>query len=136
MTTTTTLADAVTAAFLAGDTEALLALCADDLLVELVVPQWRFQITGHEATRQGLVEGEFLPGRNVTWHQRTDLADGMLLELESNAPMHGEPHRWFELNKFRFADGQIVEIVQYCSGFQDAATAARNDAEAPLVRHR
>jgi hypothetical protein len=60
----------------------------------------------------------------------------MLLELESTAPMHGEPHLWFELNKFRFADGQIVEIVQYCSGFQDAATQARNDAEAPLVRHR
>jgi hypothetical protein len=50
--------------------------------------------------------------------------------------MHGEPHRWFELNKFRFADGKVVEIVQYCSGFQDPATIARNDAEAPLVRHR
>ena len=135
-TTITSLADAVTAAFLAGDTDTTIGLCAEDVLIELVVPQWRFQISGHEAARQGLVEGEFLSGREVRWHERTDLADGLLLELECVAPMNGEPHRWFELNRFRFAGGKVAEIVQYCSGYQDAATIARNDAEAPLVRHR
>jgi hypothetical protein len=134
--TTTTLADAVTNAYLAGNADALADLCIDDVLVEVVVPQWRFQIAGRESAREGLAHEEFVPGREVVWHQRTAIEDGLLLEVESVAPMHGEPHRWLEMNRFRFADGRIVEIVQYCSGFMDAATQARNAAEAPLVRHR
>lgn len=135
-TTATSLADAVTTAYLAADTDGFLDLCADDVLVELVVPQWRFQITGRDPVRQGLAEGEFLPGRQVLWHRRTDLPDGVLLEVHCTAPMHGETHRWFELNTMRFAGGKVAEVVQYCSGFQDPATIARNDAEAPLVRTR
>ena len=134
--TTTALADAVTTAYLAGDADALADLCADDVLVEVVVPQWRFQIAGRESARAGLAQEEFVPGREVVRHLRTATEDGLLLEVETTAPMHGEPHRWYELNHFRFADGQVTEIVQYCSGFQDAATQARNAAEAPLVRNR
>lgn len=136
ITTTTSLADAVTAAFLRGDADTIADLCADDVLVDLVVPQWHFQLSGREATREALGQEEFLPGREVRWHQRTELPDGLLLEVEAVAPMHGETHRWFDINKFRFDAGQIVEFVQYCSGYQDAATIARNEAEAPLVRQR
>lgn len=136
VTTTTSLADAVTTALLAGDADTIADLCAEDVLTELIVPQWRFQLGDRESIRHALAHEEFLPGREVVWHQRTDFADGVLLELETTAPMQGESHRWFALTKFRFAGGQIVEIVQYCSGLQDAATQARNTAEAPFVRHR
>lgn len=133
---TTTVADAAVAAYLAGDADALADLCAEDILVEVVVPQWRFQIQGRESAREGLKNEEFMPGREVVWHRQTATADGVLLELETIAPMHGESHRFFELNQIRISGDQVVELVQYCSGFQDQATQARNAAEAPLVRHR
>jgi hypothetical protein len=133
---TTTVTDRVVDAYLGGDADALADLCAPDVLVDLVLPQWRFQMTGRETLRSGVAQEEFLPGRRVAWHHRTDTADGVLLELETWAPMEGEDRKWLELNKFRVADGQVVELVQYCSGIWDAATIARQAVEAPMVRER
>ena len=136
ITTITTVTDRVVDAYLAGDGDALADACAEDVLVDVIVPTWRFQITGRETVRQGLGEEEFPPGRRVAWHQRTDTTAGVLLEIEVWAPIDGEERKWHELNHFRIADGQIVELVQYCSGIWDAATIARQQAEAPMVRPR
>jgi hypothetical protein len=130
-----TVADRVVETFIEGDADALVDLCADDVLVDLVVPQWRFQIEGREMLRGGIAE-EFLPGRRVTWHRRTDTADGVLLELETWAPIDGEQRKWLAMNQFRIVDGVVVEIMQYCSGHWDAATIARQAVEAPMVRER
>lgn len=136
MTTVTTVADQVVDAFVTGDANALADLCAEDLLVDIVVPTWRFQVAGRETLRHVAAQEEFLPGRRVAWHQRTDTAAGVLLEIESWAPIDGEDRKWHELNHFRIEGGRVVELVQYCSGIWDAATIKRQLAEAPMVRAR
>jgi hypothetical protein len=131
-----TVADRVVEAFVDGDAEALADLCAEDVLVDLVVPQWRFQMQGREVLREGIASEEFLDGRRVTWHKRTDTADGVLLVVETWAPIDGEQRKWLAMNQFRIVDGVVVEIVQYCSGHWDAETIARQAVEAPMVRER
>jgi hypothetical protein len=131
-----TVADRVVTAFVNGDADALADLCAEDVLVDLVVPHWRFQIAGREQVREAVGAEEFMPGRRVAWHKRTDTATGVLLELESYAPMDGEERKWLEMNQFRIVGDQVVELVQYCSGIWDAATIARQAVEAPMVRER
>ena len=134
--TTTTLADEIVTAYLTGDADALADICSDDVLLDVVVPTWRFQVAGRETLRQGLAHEEFLPGRRVAWHQRTETAAGVLLEVEAWAPIDGEERKWHALNHFRISEGRLVEIVQYCSGIWDAATIDRQRAEAPMVRPR
>jgi hypothetical protein len=136
MTATTTITDRIVDAYLSGDADALADACADHVLVDVIVPAWQFQVTGRDAVRYGLAEEEFLPGRRIAWHQRTDTASGVLLEVEAWAPIDGEDRKWHQLNHFRIADGQIVELVQYCSGIWDAATITRQRTEAPMVRPR
>jgi hypothetical protein len=134
--TTTTLTDRLADAYLAGDADALADACAEDVLVELVVPHWRFQVAGRETLRTLIAREEFVPGRRVTWHRRTETADGLLLEVETHAPIEGQDRLWLAMNQFRVVDGQVVEMVQYCSGIWDEATIARQAAEAPMVRPR
>lgn len=136
MTATTAITDRVVDAYLAGDVDTLAVACAEDVLVEVIVATWQFQISGRESIRHGLAQQDFSPGRRVLWQQRTGAAAGVLLEVEAWAPIHGEQRKWHVLNHFRIADGQIVELVQYCSGIWDAATIARQQAEAPTVRPR
>jgi hypothetical protein len=133
---TLTVTDELTDAYLSGAADRLAGLCADDVLVELVVPHWRFQVEGRETFRTLVANEEFLPTRRVTWHRRTDTADGLLLELESRATIEGEDRLWLSLNQFRIVGGQVVEMVQYCSGIWDEATIARQAVEAPMVRPR
>ena len=136
MTPVTTVTDQIVDAFLAGDADTLADACAEDVLLDIVVGTWRFQLAGRETIRHGLAHEEFLPGRRVAWHQRTDTDAGVLLEVETWAPIDGEDRKWHALNHFRIADGQVVELVQYCSGIWDAATIARQQVEAPMVRPR
>lgn len=132
----TTMADQVADAFLDGDSTRLVALYRPDALVEVVVPTWRFQLQGREALRQVLDEEEFLPGRRVAWWRRTATEDGLVLELESRAPVHGEERMWLSLHQFRFAPDGVAEQVTYCSGIWSADTIARHAVEAPMLRQR
>jgi hypothetical protein len=129
-------ADRVCDAFLAGDIDGLLECYAPDALVDAIVPQWRFQLQGHEAIREALAAGELIPGRRVTHSHRTLTDDGVLLEVEAWAPIDGEEQMWRGLHHIRIVDGLVTEHIGYCSGFWDAATIARQAVEAPMVRAR
>ena len=120
-------------AFLNGDAAGVVAACAAGVVVDVNIPTWRFQLQGRDALRRLLESEEFLPGRSVaTWRSATT-DDGLLLELETHAPIHGEERLWRELVWFRGAPGAITEVTVFCSGIWDAATIARQAAEAPMV---
>jgi hypothetical protein len=138
MTTTMTapLVDRIADAFIAGDVEALVALYRSDALVDAVIPYWRFQLQGADALREVLVAEEFLPGRRVTRSHRTATEHGLLLEIETWAPIDGADRMWLSMHQFRIADDAIAEHVVYCSGVWDPATIARHAVEAPMVRPR
>jgi len=125
--------DAAVDAFLRGAVDDLLAACAADVLLDVNVPAWRVQLRGHDALRHVLAEQEFLPGRTVTQWRATPTGDGQLLELETHAPVHGEPHLWRQIMWFRRSGDEVGEVVVYCTGHWDPATVARHAAEAPMV---
>jgi hypothetical protein len=98
------------------------------------VPQWRFQVQGRDAAREVIVEEEFLPGRHATQVATTRTDNGLLVEIECRADMHGEEHLWRSMHQLVVEGPLITEHVAYCSGIWDAATIARQQLEAPMVR--
>ena len=129
-------ADAFADAFVAGDADGVARVLADDALLDAVVPTWRFQLQGRDAIRDLLAEEEFVPGRRVAVAHRTPTADGVLVEIETWAPSHGEERMWREILHVRVDGDAVTELVVYCSGIWDAATIARQAVEAPMVRAR
>ena len=127
--------DAVVAAVLAGDTDRYVELCAPDVLLDLVVPFWRFQLVGHSSIRESL-KGEFLPGRRVTEQHVTRTTDGVLLDLEAEGLEDGRPVKWWTMHHVRIDGDLVVEHIAHCSGMLDEEQAKRQAAEAPMVRPR
>jgi hypothetical protein len=125
--------DPVVDAFVRGDAAAVAAQCAPDVLLDANVPTWRYQLQGRSALRSQLDEAEFVPGREVVSWRSASSDDGVLLEIESAAPVHGERHQWRQLCWFRGVSGAWAEVVIYCTGIWDAPTVARQAAEAPMV---
>jgi hypothetical protein len=123
----------VVAAFLRGDSDEFVAECAPDVLLDANVPTWRYQLKGREGVRHVLAEEEFLAGRTVATWRSVPTADGLLLEHETHAPMHGERRMWRAVLLFRGAPGAWSEIVLYCTGIWDSETIARHAVEAPMV---
>ena len=129
----TTAIDPAVDALLRGALDELLAECAEDVLLDVNVPTWRFQLRGREAMRQVFAEQELVPGRTVAAWRATATGDGQLLELETHAPLHGQDCRWRQLVWLRRRDGRVAEVVVFCTGIWDPATIARHAAEAPMV---
>jgi hypothetical protein len=127
--------DAVLNAYCAGDTDRYLALCASDVLLELVVPTWRFQVVGHEALRETL-KGEFLDQRQITELHVTRTADGVLIDAEAKGVANGAALTWWALHHVRIDGGLIVEHIAHCSGMLDEHQLGRQANEAPMVRSR
>ena len=133
MASAATATEPVVAAFLRGATDEVVAACTPDVLVDINVPTWRFQLQGRDALHHILTEEEFPPGRTVGSWRSTPTADGHLLEVESHAPIAGEDRQWRELVWFRHTGEAVSEVTVFCSGVWDAATIARHAAEAPMV---
>ena len=124
--------DPVVDAFLRGSAEEFVAQCSPDVLLDANVPTWRYQLKGREGLAHLLAE-EFVPGRAVTGWRSVPTSDGLLLEVETHAPVDGEQRRWRSLYWLRGPSGAWSEVVVYCTGVWDAATIARQAVEAPMV---
>lgn len=122
------------AALLHGDRAAMAALYAPDALLDVNVPQWRFQLTGPAGIDALLDEELGAPGRQCTALRRTDTADGVLVETAVRFRAADGERYWRDQHHFVFDGGLVVEHVVYCTGIWDAATQARHAAEVELVR--
>jgi predicted metal-dependent enzyme (double-stranded beta helix superfamily) len=107
----------------------------DDVLADVNVPSWRFQLTGRAAVEEVIDRDEFgLPDQRLRSFRALPTADGCLVEVEVRARRGDDTVQWRALHVLRMRDGKVAEHVTYCSGHQDAATIAAQDAEAPMVR--
>ena len=130
---TQTLEQQIAAHTLAGDAAGLAALYAADALVDINVPQWRYQVTG--AAVEPILREDFdATDRRVTASRVTKFGGGVTVETESRASEHGQTQMWREIHLFRTRDGRIVEHTIYCTGVWDAETIARQATEASMVR--
>jgi len=107
---------------------------APDVLLDMNLPTWRFQLQGREAVTKYFEEQ--LPGADLRCtHARVDrIADGVVVESEIRFDGDGGEYLWRAIDVFRFDGDQITEHVEYCSGCWDPATVERHGREAPMVR--
>jgi hypothetical protein len=120
-------------AYRAADADAVVALCRPDVLVDVNVPRWRFQVEGREALRELLAHEEFQPGFRLARWRASPTADGAVIETEGRFSAGGEERMAREVHILRVTDA-IAEHTLYCTGIWDAATIARQALEAPMVR--
>ena len=129
------LADRITSSLRAFDFEGLADLYRADALLDVSVPQWRFQLQGRDAIRLWLREelDEVGGAGEVAAWRATPFSDGLVVEWEVRFTRDGEQHLWREVHLFHTDGEAITEHVNYCTGIWDAATIARQVAEAPMV---
>lgn len=131
-----TITEHITARLTALDFDGLAELYRPDALLDVSVPQWRYQLQGREAIRQALAE-ELAPlvgSARVTRQRATRTDDGVVVELEVRFVQDDEERQWREVHLFHTDGVAITEHLNYCTGVWDAATIARQAVEAPMVR--
>lgn len=119
----------------AGDTEGLADLYAPDAVLDMNLPQWRFQLQGPKAITAQL-KGYFDRGpiRVESWKERTG-DFGTVVEEASWWEVEPEELYYRQVHIFGIdADGRISQHVVYCPGEWDKATVEKQKAEAPMIR--
>ncbi len=135
-TTAPTIAERIAARLHALDYDGLAELYRPDAVVDVSVPQWRYQLQGRPAIRQLLREERRYVesgGRVSSWRV-TPTGDGLVAEVEVRFIQEGEERQWREVHLFHTDGEAITEHANYCTGIWDAATIARHAVEATMVR--
>ncbi len=134
-TTSATLTERIAALLRAGDYESLSALYRPDAVLDVNVPQWRYQLQGPEAILRLFREEELSrEGWRVATWRCTTTDDGLVAETEVHFREEGEERMWRDVHLVHTDGEKIADHVVYCTGIWDAATIARQAVEAPMVR--
>jgi predicted SnoaL-like aldol condensation-catalyzing enzyme len=132
---TLTIVDSLVAAMRDADWEALAETYAPDVLLDMNLPTWRFQLQGRDAVAQYLIEQtKGLTNLHTTQHRvfRTD--DGVIIEEEMRFDGGDGEYLWRAVDIFRIDGDSVVEHTQYCTGCWPPDQVARQADEAPMVR--
>jgi ketosteroid isomerase-like protein len=132
---TTTVADRIVDAMRAADWEAIAATYAPDVLLDVNLPTWRFQLQGREAAGRYFVEQTAgLANLHLTSLQVQPTRDGVIVEEEMRFDGDDGEYLWRAVDLFRIDADTVVEHVQYCTGCWTPEQLARQAHEAPMVR--
>lgn len=134
-TETTTIADRLVSAVRDADWDAVTSTYAPDVLLDMNLPMWRFQVQGREAATQYFVEqiARFTNLR-TTQHRVHRSADTLVIEEEMRFDGDGGEHLWRAVDIFRLDGDTVAEHTQYCTGCWTPDVIERQGAEAPMVR--
>jgi len=104
---------------------------AADVILDMNVPAWRFQVQGVAALR----ESRLVAGGVWDVHQGpvTLTADGFVVETSYDSVEAGVPMYTRSVNLVTVHDGRIARVVHYCTGPWDPATRDRQAREAPML---
>ena len=129
------LAEAMLAAYRGRRFAPLREHYAEDVLVDVNVPSWRFQVVGRSALEELFNRDELgLPELRLRAFRAVPTVDGCSVEVEVRARRGAETVQWRDIHVLHVRDGKVAEHVTYCTGHWDAAAIAGQDAEAPMVR--
>lgn len=129
------LVQAVRHAFERRSFEPLRGFYAEDVVADVCVPAWRFQLRGRDALGALLANEELgLPGQRLQSFRAFPMIDGCVIETACRFTNGHETRYWRDIHILRTRDDKVTEHLAYCTGHWDAATIARQDAEAPMVR--
>jgi ketosteroid isomerase-like protein len=104
---------------------------ADDVILDMNVPSWRFQVQGVDAVRQSRLSAGGVWKVQAGAMLATDA--GFVVETSYDSIEDGRPLYARSVNLVTVHDGRIAEVVHYCTGPWDAQTRARHAREAPML---
>jgi ketosteroid isomerase-like protein len=132
---TTTLADRLVDALRDADWDAVIAFYAPDVLLDMNLPMWRFQIQGREAATHYLHEqAARFANLRTTQHRVHRSGDTLVVEEEMRFDGEGGEHLWRAVDIFHLDGDTVAEHAQYCTGVWTPDEIARQAVEAPMVR--
>jgi len=108
-------------------------LFTPDVLFDLNMPVWRFQLQGPRefgAQLAAIARGEV----RIEVLRTVPTRRGFVTEHVEHQDVDGEELSARRLWLCELRDGRIAEAVGYCSGEWDAALRARHAREAPMLR--
>jgi glycine/D-amino acid oxidase-like deaminating enzyme len=132
---TETLAQHVERCYRTENWDSLTEIYAPEVLLDVNVPSWRFQIQGRDAPI-GWFKEQIARFENfrVTWVQATPTEDGVVVEWEMHTS-EGDNEQLCRQVDILHGDGARIHThVVLCTGMWDPATIARQRTEAPMVR--
>jgi ketosteroid isomerase-like protein len=134
-TQTATVADRLVDAMRIADWGAVGDTYAPDVLLDMNLPTWRFQLQGREAARQYFAEQMGgLSNLRVTNHQIYRTEDGVIIEEEMRFDGDDGEYLWRAVDIFRIDGNTVTEHIQYCTGCWPPEQIKRQAEEAPMVR--
>jgi hypothetical protein len=104
---------------------------AEDVFFDMNVPSWRYQIQGHEAAA-GLFHSDEPTRMHVGAVMAT--ATGFVAETDYETVEGGARIYYRSVSLVTVQDGQISNVIHYCTGPWDEANRARQAREAPMLR--
>lgn len=108
-------------------------LFTTDVLFDLNMPVWRFQIQGADAFANQLRSIGQGPVR-IDILRTVPTVSGFVTEHEEHQDVGGEILSARRIWLCEVRDGRISEVIGYCSGEWDEALRARHAVEAPMIR--
>ena len=109
-------------------------LFSPDVLFDLNMPVWRFQLQGPDAWAKQL---ESLSGDAKVWVdilRTVPTSSGFVTEHVEHGEVDGDELSARRLWLCEVRDERIVEVVGYCSGEWNSELRARHAIEAPMIR--
>lgn len=135
MPTTTTVTDRLVDAMRAADWQAITDTYAPDVLLDINLPTWRFQLQGRDAAAQQLREQtEGLANLRTVGHEIHHTDSGVIIEEEMRFDGDDGEYLWRAIDVFRIDGDLVTEHRQYCTGCWTPDDIARQAQEAPMVR--
>ena len=130
-----TLVDRLTDAVREADWEAVTDTYAPDVLLDMNLPTWRFQLQGRAEAAKYLVEQtKGLSNLRLTSHELHRTADSLIIEEEMRFDGDDGEYLWRAVDIFRIDGDLVTEHAQYCTGCWPPDQITRQADEAPMVR--
>lgn len=118
-----------------GDYVGLLERSAPDVLLDMNLPTWRFQLKGQdEVVGYFRAQYEQMPTVRCTQFRIVSASNPVVVESECRFDSNAGEFLWRAVDIIQTEGDAITAVTQYCSGCWDPATIARQAAEAPMLR--
>ena len=106
---------------------------ADDVVCDINVPEWRFQMQGTAAVKEWL-SSEMPGGCRVPSWRSDPTPDGVVVELEQRYDRDGTEISSRNIHRLEVQGGKVTEWTMYCTGEWSPELRERHAREAPMVR--
>jgi hypothetical protein len=104
---------------------------AADVILDMNVPSWRYQVQGLDAVRHSRLDAGGV--WKVHLGPVTTSSTGFVLETSYDSVENGVPIYTRSVSLLTVANGQIAKVVHYCTGPWNPAVRQRHSREAPML---